>query len=303
MKRVVLQLSGGLGNQLFQYHAGYLYAKIHDADLRIDISRTLNDKAISNRRHLGMEQKGILAFNLPDGRVVGKHCLSQITRSNKYLQILDIAGVTKLNDYSPNGEIGQTLSHLDFQKSLPAIGSTRLKGYFQSLDLVTEAIRRGSISDPQLVNMSLRLEESLAHISIGNSLAIHIRLTDYLTAATSTLIGSDYYTRAFKATYKEDYFESVFIFSDDIALCRKLLPEFIASKVTNWVSEKDFSDAESFFLMTNFSSLIISNSTFSYFAAYYSKDQASITAPNPWFKDENQSVSLKYPEGWKLLSV
>lgn len=303
MKRVVIQLAGGLGNQLFQYHAGFLFAKMHGAELFLDISRILNDKTISKRRILGMEQKGILGFFLPEGRIVGNHFFSKITMSNRFIRVLEVAGISKLIDYSPNGEVGESLSQDDFNISLPSRGSIRVRGYFQSLDLVSQSINYGSITKPKLVNESLKLKDSLAIISSGNSLAIHVRLTDYLNDSTSTLVNTDYYVRAFKEIYRESKYSHVFIFSDDIAHCKRILPQFIVSKVTNWISEKELSDVESFFLMTKFSSLIISNSTFSYFAAFYSERTTSVIAPHPWFKSKDYCVSLKYPKGWKTLSV
>lgn len=301
MKKLILQMNGGLGNQLFQYHAGFLYSEIHSCDLYLDFSRSFNDKAIRRRQVLGMDLRGIQEFRLPRGKTLGKGFLARLLFSNKFLNLLGSNTLVSFIDFSKNGEIGENLQMNDLEHSPPSRALTRLKGNFQSYEILCSAVDRGSISELDLLNQSINLKNSRDILAFGDSLALHIRLTDYISEATSCLINTNYYKAAFeRATLKRD-FKHIWIFSDDIELAKRILPSEIIGKVTKFVSEKELSDAESLFLMSQFDSLIISNSTFSYFAAFYGRIGITVYAPIVWFAKEQHEITLQYPPNWNIV--
>ena len=303
MRKTKLQISGGLGNQIFQYHAGFLFSEIYENELCLDFSRINTDITFRNRLELGMRVQGIQGFCLPRGKILGANYLSRVTNSNQVNKLFDWTGFSRLHDFSKNGEIGEDLKASNFFGLKEGKRTNRLKGYFQSLDLVSEAIRRGSLSELKLVNENTKLSSEISRLSSRSTLAIHVRLTDYLTQASSNLSNSDYYMEAFKLVSLEQEFDEIFIFSDDIELCRKILPSYISNKVTSYISQKEFSDAESMILMSNFRALIISNSTFSYFAALYGKPGIKVVAPDPWFETENSLVRFNFPEAWTTITL
>jgi hypothetical protein len=303
MKKLILQINGGLGNQLFQFHAGYLYSEIHDCDLYLDFSRSINDQAIRRRKNLGMDLRGLHEFKLPKGTVIKSGLISRFFLSNKFLNLFGSGSMTNFIDFSKRGEIGEKLKINDFEASRPGRALTRLKGNFQSLEIISAAIELGSISELELRKQSSSLKDALDLLELGDSLAIHVRLTDYLKDATSNLLSSNYYGSAFEEANLGKDFKHVWMFSDDIELAKSILPQTIVGKVTNFVSEKDFSDAESLLLMSKFDSLIISNSTFSYFSAFYGKSGMTVFAPNIWFMDDQMEIKLEYPHDWIEITI
>jgi len=301
MKKLILQMNGGLGNQLFQYHAGFLYSEIHKCDLYLDFSRSLNDKAIRRRRNLGMDLRGIQEFSLPRGKTLRKNFVTRLVFSNKFLNLFGSTSLASFIDFSKNGEVGENLKIHDLEQNPPSRALTRLKGNFQSYEVLSSAIDRGSISELELINQSINLKSVVDFLAQGESLALHIRLTDYITQATSSLINTNYYASAFENATSNREFKHIWIFSDDIKLAKRILPSEIIGKVTKFVSEKELSDAESLFLMSKFDSLIISNSTFSYFAAFYGRLGITVYAPSVWFINEKHEITLQYPPKWNIV--
>jgi hypothetical protein len=48
MKKLVVYLQGGLGNQLFQYYAGEFYAKVNNRKLVLNLSKIKSHQTIRN---------------------------------------------------------------------------------------------------------------------------------------------------------------------------------------------------------------------------------------------------------------
>jgi hypothetical protein len=65
---------------------------------------------------------------------------------------------------------------------------------------------------------------------------------------------------------------------------------------------KEFSPAQTLFLMSQANNFIISNSTYSWWAAFLSKDiNAVVVSPNPWFAFIDSPVGL-IPDRWIRLN-
>ncbi len=102
--------------------------------------------------------------------------------------------------------------------------------------------------------------------------AVHIRRTDYLTKANRKifhLLGTDYYSSAFERLDKG--IKQLFIFSDGDG---EELPILCNWKIT-YIKPLGFSDIEEFLLLSLFDSIIIANSTFSFWAALTLKGNRS----------------------------
>lgn len=114
--------------------------------------------------------------------------------------------------------------------------------------------------------------------------AVHVRRGDYLHHPDHHPVPSvDYYTRAIAAHAGE----SVVVFSDDLAWCRAhfgdavqyfevpaaYVPPVLTSAPRDWID---------FFAMSAADAFVISNSTFSWWAAWLAQTDAVIY-PEPWF--------------------
>lgn len=103
-----------------------------------------------------------------------------------------------------------------------------------------------------------------------NSVAIHIRRTDYINLGW--MLGMDYYERAEKLIREKVKNPQIYVFCDD-----KLLIVPYRDKTFIHLSELD-----DFYLMTQCKHNIIANSTYSFWAAYLNENENIVIYPADW---------------------
>ena len=132
----------------------------------------------------------------------------------------------------------------------------------------------------------------LKKISETNSVCIHVRRGDFL-GTDCEVVNVDYYRNAFKklnSKYKDLNF---FIFSDDINWCKINL---IFLPNTTYCS---FTMLNDFHLMSLCNHFIIPNSTFSWWAAYLSKNKTKIVIlPSKWLQTDQGFFKNASPPNW-----
>jgi len=174
---------------------------------------------------------------------------------------------------------------------------TEIKGYFQ-----TERYWK-HVSDDIVKAFKVRREhtESLPLDLVdfcSKSAFIHVRRTDYLTSnGYHPTFGIEHYSNCVKD------FDSIAIFTDDPSWCEALEKSLIsAGHETKILSGQGFSDAQEFYLMTKCHDAVISNSSFSWWAAYLGPHQTGrrVVAPRTWFGSNGPSDTQDiYAEGWE----
>jgi hypothetical protein len=107
-------------------------------------------------------------------------------------------------------------------------------------------------------------------------IGIHIRRGDFLTESKYVKLGKDYYNKGIELIQNEHGEKSIYIFSDDIPWCRENFPYPIIDKPDYLAWE----------ILRSCKYKIISNSTFSWWAAYLS-DGITIM-PEVWYKDKKR---------------
>lgn len=131
--------------------------------------------------------------------------------------------------------------------------------------------------------------------SVGETIALHIRRTDYLQNPNHTVLDLDYYE---KALQQFDQTKPVIVFSDDIEWCKdqKL---FYGDKFMISESGDHYVDL---CLMSLCKYHIISNSSFSWWGAWLSNSN-NVIAPLQWFGVDNRDKDTKdlIPERWMKL--
>lgn len=118
--------------------------------------------------------------------------------------------------------------------------------------------------------------------------AVHVRRTDYLTdKAFVSLSDTDYYERAM-ALFPESKF---LVCSDDPAWCLQRWPRDSRVEVVHGTEIEDLN------LMASCKSIIMANSSFSWWAAYLNPNpQKIVIYPKHWHSDGVSRVG--FPEGW-----
>lgn len=126
------------------------------------------------------------------------------------------------------------------------------------------------------------------------SVAIHLRRTDYIDIPEFNTYGLDYYYNAIK------YIESicgpckVFVFSDDIEWCRQNI-NFADVVFVDGNQGDDY--WQDMYLMTQCNHNVIANSTFSWWGAYLNRHEDKIViAPRQWTTDGDTTGIL--PSSW-----
>lgn len=276
-KRIVnLRVSGGLGNQLFQYAAARSLALRCDADLILDLSFYHGGR----HRNFELKQFPIQAElrNLPKSKFLAtvSRMASSLTPGTRYRE--------KSFNYSHDFE----------QIDAPVF----LDGYFQSFKYFDSCANqiRNELKPPELdgaYNRSL-----IEAISSKQSAILHVRRGDYVTnpkaKKTFAECTVDYYQRAL------DHLPAncpVFVFSDDILWAKQNLK--LGEPAVFIGDGTPRSGIEDLKLMSLGHHHIIANSTFSWWGAWLAGPNKGLTiAPARWFVDEATIDSDLFPDDW-----
>lgn len=264
---IIVQLSGGLGNQLFQYALGRKLSIKNKTDLFLYIG---NLKEHSTKRSMCLDKLNI------DCKTT-----NQTSNARVYKE--------KFFHYDP---------------LIPLIrNNVFLKGYWQSEKYFRDIrhILLNEITPKNKLHSSFH--EVDEHILNSESVSIHIRRGDYLSKRNLEFHGvcsPEYYFKSIKyimdVTGNKNL--SFFVFSDDIKWARENIRDSNLS--INYVS-KDNSDffTDEFFLMSKCKHNIISNSTFSWWAAWINQYSKKIViAPSKWFTDIKIVTKDLIPNTW-----
>jgi hypothetical protein len=179
--------------------------------------------------------------------------------------------------------------------------SVTIVGYFQtwryfealkSLGLVPEIKMKRPSS--WFLEMTDRLD------SEGRVLGIHVRRGDYVGNAQIGSLSMSYYVAAAEELRSRGVtWDAVWIFSDDVFLTQNEFKEFSNLKENLVFVEPPFGSHafESMLLLSRCSSLIIANSTFSWWAATLGNQERYVVCPSKWFAEMEDPRDL-YPQNW-----
>lgn len=276
-KRIVVHLSGGLGNQLFQITTGMALAKSVNKNLAI------NSNLYSNpilREKINPNYKKKRKFEAIDFLEVARLPRDKFPtpingRFEKYLENLSEIqkrklGIATESSFSESGwanpeKIRRLVGHFISPKYFSNIDSTSL---FKELNL------------PLSPWSNLILKEIQHRETIG----IHVRLGDYLFQNNIIVPNENYYLNALE--YLQNLLghkSNILIFSDEPNKIKNKFPK-LYQKAKTLHPEGRVSVAENLFLLSKCTAFVCSNSTFSWWAANLSKVQTNlIVAPREFF--------------------
>ena len=287
---IVVNLIGGLGNQMFQYAAGLSAAQENGVELRM----YLGDFACYGK-HNGYELGRV--FNITDG-VMGSVELKKLLgwRSGRVVRrILYTRWLKPLR-----GGLYYTDDCID-SSCFSGKPNLFMYGYWQSEDYFVRHKRwvrekfqfRGKITD-----LDSQCIESMRG---GVSVSIHIRRGDYLSEKKNKKVyarlGLDYYAAATK--YFVDRYENVrfYVFSDDICWAKENLQ--LKGGVSVYMDGNGGGDSyKDMMLMSHCTHNIIANSSFSWWGAWLNDNEnKQIVAPARWFNSPSSHFT-PVPDRW-----
>lgn len=273
MKRVAPYLSGGLGNQLFQFGAAiefgrrFGYVPCFDP---IQSKRTIFE-------HVSDDYFGKIIHNIPTVSLDWDLITLHETKDDKTVCV-------SLIDIPPGP-----------QRDIV------LYGYFQQKSCVpsVDYLRNYFYLDPSLVEP---LKQKYSHILENHhTIAVHIRRGDYLKFLKQTEVSRihNYMVQTIQRAATELSFNGLFptfvFFSDDIEWVKENFNN------PNFVYISGNKDYEDLWLMCNCRHRILANSSFSWFGAYLSfYPQGKTYAPYPWIDTIGLDHRI-FPDSWTLV--
>lgn len=285
---VVVGLSGGLGNQMFQYAAGQALAQRLDTSLLLDTSwfrgRSDREYALAPFRITASENAGPVWW--PDAAVNG---WCRVTRRWAISRL----GVVIFRE-----------PHFHFVPAFDRISQpVYLEGYWQSQRYFA-AIRETLLVElVPAATLPAACQHILTQIKSSDAICVHVRRGDYvsnpLAAKTHGLCSLDYYAQALKILPKNES-SHCFVFSDDPLWVQENLHLDCKTTVVDVNDEKNAH--WDLHLMSACRYFIIANSSLSWWAAWLGTTVGKrVIAPLRWFKANNKDTSDLIPSDWLRL--
>jgi hypothetical protein len=300
-KKLITQIKGGLGNQLFAYAASRRLAYINDAELVIDdISGFIKD-------HLYQRSYSLDCFNIESRKA------TYWERSEPFGGVRRALS-RRLSEYVPMERRRYIIqSGVQFDAQILTLnlqeGTTYFECFGQSEDYF------GDIEG--LIRKDLAIRAPLDHlnqqtaglIEPTSSVALHVRWFDVNEFRSKNNMALDYYLNAIECIRKSVQDPVFFIFSDQIEVTKKILmPHFRQLKYyfvdQNQIAQMAYADL---WLMSKCKHFIIANSTFSWWAAWLGEKQglSKVFAPAA-FIDPKKSITAwgfdgLIPKRWRVL--
>lgn len=292
---VIVQLKGGLGNQLFQYAVGRRIAYERGTELKLDAS--------SYRRH---HQR---AYRLSHFCVLERQAsrwevarCGQL-RVNRLLKRAYALAVRLAPPYTCS--IIDECDSASLERTLAdAPGDVYLTGYWQGEQFfrpIESMVRHELTVKTPPAPTNAALAQEMARLE---SVSLHVRRGDYVsvpkTFARHGVCSLAYYQAAISKlveTVKQPHF---YLFSDDLDWARDNLKLRHPVTYVSWNgADKDYEDLR---LMTCCRHHIIANSTFSWWGAWLCTNPGKIViAPRRWFADPVRDTSALVPSTWYRL--
>jgi hypothetical protein len=274
MKTISIYLKGGLGNQLFQI--AFLFS----------LSQKTQHKMILTENVIGPRQR--LYFN------------NIFCNFSKFID-------TKYN--SKNAKL--IMEHKEFHyttyeenKIYQNKNEICFNGYFQNTKYFVDYLQ----SLKEFINYKTLLEINNIQYQY-NTIALHLRFGDYLKFnKVYVKLSSNYYINAIKTLEQHRVINSIIIFHENNTEDSKLIEEYvdeIKSKYPN-MNVKDVyidyginDDWKQLLLISQCENIIIANSTFSLWGAYFN-GHANVCYPSEFFCDK-RNVSGLFLKGWYIV--
>ncbi len=275
MKKMIVALTGGLGNQMFQYAFSRVLKEQWSIPIEFDThfyeehrewNIGLSDYAIEDREfadHVAFNKIRLVVQRLPIIRWI-------------------------IGTYKECREYAFDLRVFKWKYRFYA-------GYWQNIRYLTpirERLRNELRYSGDLSEELLQLSQEIRN---GNTIAVHVRRGDYMSPMYKGkyyILDEDYYRRAIlkaEAIHSsKGPIDKVYFFSNDINWCIDTFSDIEnAVFIDGRISQSEHTDL---YLMQQAKILIMANSTFSWWAAWLSdREERMVIAPKNWYYDKEKN--------------
>jgi hypothetical protein len=295
MKTNVVNVVGGLGNQLFQYLFGLALEGHSGLPSAYDVSDFDH-----YRTHGGLTIEAFFDVELP--RAQHRPWLAR----HNLLKRLSGRLCPSLGPLRPF----ETDATFTFPPAAPLGRGRYFRGYWQAKAYEDETLRRVRDALQFRPTIAAQAEQALARLSPDprRAASVQIRRGDYMSLPKDSPLyplPMSYYRRAMDVMAEQAGVDRFYIFSDDIeAVRRELDAPYELVFVDKTMSSSAGVDLA---MLTAFRNQIMSNSTFGWWGAALRRDPSGlVVAPRPWLNPlfrGDRGLEVRLPADWVTLAV
>ncbi len=272
---IIIEMSGGLGNQMFQYA---LYTKMKKLGKEVKLDLT-SFKSKQSQRKFELD-----IFNA-DYDIAGEKDIRKYKKTGIQSRLFH----TRRNEnvYIENLDEG-------YQPIIFSFDDKYLQGYWQCEKYFADV--RDILLEKFVFPISNghKFNQILSQIKETESVSIHIRRGDYLNAQNIKVYGNictiDYYNNAISYVKKEVKDAVFFLFTNEVEWVKNHIYEEGMIIVDCNIGKQDYLDM---FLMSQCKHNIIANSSFSWWGAWLNENaDKKIISPARWFLNHEVSDQI-----------
>ncbi len=285
---IIINILGGLGNQMFQYAFGYALAKKNEKVLKLDIN--------------SFETYSLRVYELDLFNIDTPLASKDEVESLKFMHENVFEKLLRRIRKKPKKTSIYREAHFHFDNEAYSIkGNKYMDGYWQS-EKYFKKHRKGLLKlfslKKELSSQSQRYNHN---ILVEESVSLHIRRGDYvLNEHINTVHGTcdlEYYQRAVDLIQGRINDTHFYIFSDDLEWAKNNL-DFIDNMTFVELAD-NIPDHEEMYLMSQCKHNIIANSSFSWWGAWLNQNSNKmVITPKQWFNDASIDTSDLIPKDW-----
>jgi hypothetical protein len=304
---IIIQLAGGLGNQMFQY-ALYMQLKSLGKDVKIDDGSgfeadrlrqpALSPFGVTYERPTGKELRAMLDSSpLPWSKVrrklFGRHKKSYFEEDKLFHPEIFTWDDIYLEGYWQSEKYFEAVAG-EVRASYNTDGLIQELGNRVKLTAnETGAVVTGTTTDETAASGKC-FEEYLHDITHTESVSVHVRRGDYLTPENVALFGGicteDYYRRAMELMRQKFPDCQFYLFTNDKEWAGGIAASTVRGGILDSADvtlvelpENDRKDYAEFALMSKCRHHILANSSFSWWASYLNQNpDKTVIAPDAW---------------------
>lgn len=302
---IYLHITGNAGNQLFQYAFARKLMKIRSDNLFIDYRYVLKGNGthkpvnVLRQYHTVEFEENLDGKYYPIQRLIylaldkflpsrkSQKSLERYRLLKKYSSIFEKMGL-----YFYDGE-----DFIDYKYNCK-MSNRFVKGFWESENYF-EDIRNILLEELTPINEIFEHNRKIyKDIEESESICVTVRRYDIQNVSDEFFCcKAEYYEKGVETIRKIHADAKIFIFSDDVNWCKKNLHfsgEVFYEEGENPIYEK-------LRLMSACKHFVISNSTFSWWAQYLSRnDNKIVVAPTKWRSNSNSNIAI-YQKNWILM--
>jgi hypothetical protein len=309
-KAIGLYLTGGLGNQLFQFAAALSFSQKAEIEIFEKLGKPrLNSKGepelfslmVGKVASITRRDEDNLLLRKSSGYILRSRIWPRKFESFIIIRVLvDVAAaiiqtLNFRNFFYPVAisEVGYKQIHIN--RFIGRFFNPFLIGYFQS-SVWPETVK-SKLQTLNLIQEGPEIKLLREDAKLQRPVIIHIRRGDYKAESTFGLPGENYYRDAMAIISRAHPTNLIWVFSDDESEARQIL-DWLPSERVKYIPDVDGESAASLMAMRLGCAYVIANSTFSWWGAFLSDcEEPLVVAPNPWFTGQ-QEPTLLIPSNW-----